>query len=64
MTIYMQSLRNKARRNVALKLSQHRALGTLSKLSVFEVAALMDKLRNSGKLEEDQDCVFLSLAMN
>jgi hypothetical protein len=64
MTIYLNSLRNKVTRNAALKLSKHRELGTKSNLSVFEVAALMDKLKNAQTMEDNRNTVFFSAAMN
>ena len=60
----MNSLRNKATRNVQQKLSKHRRLGTESTLSIFEVAVLMDKLKNAEKIEVSKNSVFFSAVMN
>jgi hypothetical protein len=64
MTIYMNSLRNKVARNAQLKLSKHRELGTKSKLSVFEVASLLDTLKNVENIEDQRNSVFFSAVMN
>ncbi|MEY3084639.1 MAG: hypothetical protein RL037_819 [Bacteroidota bacterium] len=64
MTIYMNSLRSNVARNAQLKLSKHRELGVKSNLSVFEVAALMDKLKNAERMEDHKNSVFFSAVMN
>ena len=64
MTIYMNSLISNVARNAQLKLSKHRELGVKSNLSVFEVAALMDKLKNAERMEDHKNSVFFSAVMN
>ena len=44
------------------KLNQHRNLGSRSKLSVFEVAKLMDTVKNGDRLTKDRNSnIFFSL---
>lgn len=64
MTIYMNSLRSNVSRNTQLKLSKHRELGVKSNLSVFEVAALMDKLKHAERMGDHKNSVFFSAVMN
>jgi len=46
MAQYQQSLRSKVVREAKLKLSVHREQGTKSTMSIFEVANLMDQIKN------------------
>lgn len=44
------------------KLNQHRNLGSRSKLSVFEVAKLMDTVKNGDRLTKERNSnIFFSL---
>ena len=56
MTTSIQSLRTKSLRQAKLKLDQHRELGTQSSLNIFEVADLLDSIRNTENkmIEEPQ----------
>lgn len=44
------------------KLAQHRVQGQSSSLSIFQVARLMDTIKNGeGREQESQDSIFFSL---
>ncbi|MBM3163997.1 MAG: hypothetical protein FJZ80_00925 [Bacteroidetes bacterium] len=61
---HQQNLRVKIAKEAQLKLSVHRARGTGSSMSVFEVAKLMDKIRWSKAHPEAENSIFFSLSMN
>jgi len=62
MTTSIQSLRTKSLRQAKLKLDQHRELGTQSALNIFEVAELLDSIRNTeNKMIEEQQAFALIL---
>lgn len=62
MTTSIQSLRTKSLRQAKLKLDQHRELGTQSTLNIFEVADLLDSIRNTEiKLIEEPQAFALIL---
>jgi hypothetical protein len=55
MTTSLQSLRTKSISQANLKLSQHRELGTKSPMNVFEVAELLDSIKNyEYKIQDEQ----------
>ena len=55
MTTSLQSLRTKSISQAKLKLSQHRELGTNSPMNVFEVAELLDSIKNyEHKIQDEQ----------
>ena len=64
MTVYTQTLKNKAIQAAQSKLNKHRELGTRSVLNVFEVAELMDTLKNANSIESQAPSVFFSINMN
>lgn len=62
MTTSIQSLRSKTIRLAKLKLDEHRQLGLLSPLNIFEVADLYDRIRNTQeKLDVDPQSMELHL---
>ena len=55
MTTSLQSLRTKSISQAKLKLSQHRELVTNSPMNVFEVAELLDSIKNyEYKVQDEQ----------
>lgn len=58
------SLRTNSARNITLKLSKHRAMGTNSELNVFQVAILMDRLKQASNLESNQNSLFFNSTWN
>jgi hypothetical protein len=56
---------NNAVKTAEYKLSQHRLQGTKSKLNIFEVAHLMDALRQSNQQKNTETTpIFYSVSMN
>ena len=56
---------NNAVKTAEYKLSQHRLQGTKSKLNIFEVAHLMDALRQSNQQKNTKTTpIFYSVSMN
>lgn len=56
---------NNAVKTAEYKLSQHRLQGTKSKLNIFEVAHLMDALRQSNQQKNKETTpIFYSVSMN
>jgi hypothetical protein len=64
MTTYIQKLRNKTVRQAEMKLSKHREMGIKSPFNVFEVAELMDTLKNAEFPNEQTETIFFSVNMN
>ena len=58
MTTSLQSLRTKSISQANLKLSQHRELGTNSPMNVFEVAELLDSIKNYEHKIQDEPKTF------
>ncbi len=47
------------------KLSEHKALGTKSKMSVFEVAKLMDSIKHASQIKDVQSkSIFHTVILN
>lgn len=64
MTTYIQKLRNKSVRNAEIKLSKHRELGINSPYNVFQVAELLDTIKNAGSGISQPETIFFSVNMN
>ncbi len=64
MTTYIQKLRNKSVRQAEMKLSKHREMGIKSPFNVFEVAELMDTLKNADTPNAQSEAIFFSVNMN
>lgn len=64
MTVYMQTLKNKSVQMAQSKLNKHREMGTKSQLNVFEVAQLMDTLKNANSASNQLESIFFSMNLN
>lgn len=64
MTTHIQKLRNKSVRQAEMKLSKHREMGIKSPFNVFEVAELMDTLKNADCPNSQSEAIFFSVNMN
>jgi hypothetical protein len=64
MTTYIQKLRNKSVRNAEMKLSKHRELGIKSPYNVFQVAELLDTIKNADSENSQAETIFFSVNMN
>ena len=58
----IQRLRTNKVRKAQLKLSKHKSMGTLSNISIHEVASLMDVVQNRTQLTNDP--MLFSVHMN
>jgi hypothetical protein len=64
MTTYIEKLRHKNIRNAEMKLSKHRELGVKSPYNIFEVAELLDTIKNAGSGISQAETIFFSVNMN
>jgi hypothetical protein len=64
MTTYIQTLRNKSIQQAQSKLNRHRQMGTKSELDVFEVAKLMDAIKNAQTMEQWPSSIFYNVHLN
>jgi hypothetical protein len=64
MTTYIQKLRNKAVRNAEMKISKHREMGIKSPYNVFEIAEMMDTIKNAETGNTQPETIFFSVNMN
>lgn len=64
MTTYNENLRRKSLHIAKLKLSEHRERGVNSSMSVFQVAALLDKIQQISTSNEMDHSIFYSVNLN
>lgn len=66
MQLILKDMINNTKRIAELQLSKHRTEGINSKLSIFEVANLMDMMKRAETMKEDknQPNIFHSIAYN
>jgi hypothetical protein len=64
MTTYIQKLRNKAVRNAEMKISKHREMGIKSPYNVFEIAEMLDTIKNAETGNTQSETIFFSVNMN
>ena len=64
MTTYIQTLRHKSIQQAQNKLSKHRELGTRSDMDVFQVAQLMDTIKNAQNADAWPPSIFYNVHLN
>jgi len=64
MTVYTQTLKNKSVEMAQSKLNKHREMGTKSQLNIFQVAELMDKVKNANSESNQHESIFFSVHLN
>jgi hypothetical protein len=65
MNLIAENMINNTVKLAQYKLSQHRVQGTKSKLNIFEVAQLMDSIKNAEQMKNiPSNSIFHSIHMN